>query len=333
MAGKFNKAVTLGAGGAAAVAAGLGWFLYQNSPAPDAPPTAVVAAPAASAAPAPEAAPQAADIILPSLDVVRVAPDGTTTVAGKAQGGARVSFRIDTAEAAFAMASNSGDFASIFTLPPSDVPRVLTLAAIGADGTEVLGNDSVVIAPFAAPVMASADTPAADAPAPETLVLSEGGVQVTSTADIANITVDSITYDGDLIRVGGRGAAGGIVRLYIDNADTASGNITAEGSFSVDLAGIAPGTYALRADQLDSAGKVTSRYEIAITKAAPDALAAVAATPAVVEVTTGTTLWAIAQEQFGNGLLYIQVYEANKDKIRDPNLIYPGQVFTLPAPQ
>ena len=54
--------------------------------------------------------------------------------------------------------------------------------------------------------------------------------------------------------------------------------------------------------------------------------------PAVsVTVQPGYTLWGIARETFGNGVLYVQVYEANKDKIRDPDLIYPGQVFTLPV--
>ena len=28
--------------------------------------------------------------------------------------------------------------------------------------------------------------------------------------------------------------------------------------------------------------------------------------------------------------LYVQVFDANKDKIRDPDLIYPGQIFDLP---
>jgi nucleoid-associated protein YgaU/outer membrane biosynthesis protein TonB len=54
--------------------------------------------------------------------------------------------------------------------------------------------------------------------------------------------------------------------------------------------------------------------------------------PAGVTVTVqpGFTLWEIARERFGNGILYVQVYEANKDRIRDPDLIYPGQVFAVP---
>ena len=44
----------------------------------------------------------------------------------------------------------------------------------------------------------------------------------------------------------------------------------------------------------------------------------------------GNTLWAIAEERYGDGFLYVAVFEANRDRIRNPNLIYPGQVFRIP---
>ncbi len=58
-----------------------------------------------------------------------------------------------------------------------------------------------------------------------------------------------------------------------------------------------------------------------------------AAEPMISAITVqpGSTLWAISRERYGDGLLYVQVFEANRDKIRDPDLIYPGQVFELPA--
>ena len=52
----------------------------------------------------------------------------------------------------------------------------------------------------------------------------------------------------------------------------------------------------------------------------------------VITVQPGFTLWGIASKSYGDGILYVRVYEANKDQIRDPDLIYPGQVFTVPAP-
>ena len=49
-----------------------------------------------------------------------------------------------------------------------------------------------------------------------------------------------------------------------------------------------------------------------------------------VTVQPGFTLWGIANRELGDGTLYVQVWDANKDKIRDPDLIYPGQVFAIP---
>lgn len=47
-------------------------------------------------------------------------------------------------------------------------------------------------------------------------------------------------------------------------------------------------------------------------------------------VVKGDTLWAIARKYYGNGALYPRIVEANNG-IKNPNLIYPGQVFTIPS--
>jgi len=47
-------------------------------------------------------------------------------------------------------------------------------------------------------------------------------------------------------------------------------------------------------------------------------------------VQSGDTLWAIAKKYYGNGSQYTKIFNANKDKIKNPNLIYPGQVLTIP---
>ena len=48
-------------------------------------------------------------------------------------------------------------------------------------------------------------------------------------------------------------------------------------------------------------------------------------------VKSGDCLWNIAKMYYGNGSKYTVIYEANKDKINNPNLIYAGQVLTIPA--
>ena len=42
----------------------------------------------------------------------------------------------------------------------------------------------------------------------------------------------------------------------------------------------------------------------------------------------GNTLWGLAKKYYGDGGQYTKIYEANKDK--NPNLIYPDQVITIP---
>lgn len=47
-------------------------------------------------------------------------------------------------------------------------------------------------------------------------------------------------------------------------------------------------------------------------------------------VKSGDCLWTIAKKYYGNGAQWNKIYNANKGKINNPNLIYPGQVFTIP---
>jgi nucleoid-associated protein YgaU len=49
------------------------------------------------------------------------------------------------------------------------------------------------------------------------------------------------------------------------------------------------------------------------------------------KVKKGDCLWNIAKKIYGNGAMYTKIYEANRDKITNPNLIYPDQVLTIPS--
>jgi nucleoid-associated protein YgaU len=48
------------------------------------------------------------------------------------------------------------------------------------------------------------------------------------------------------------------------------------------------------------------------------------------EVKKGETLWKIAQHYYGDGSLYPKIFEANKDTLKDPNLIRIGQKLRIP---
>lgn len=204
----------------------------------------------------------------------------------------------------------------------------------------------------------------ATAEAPAALLVTEDGARVLQSASgiapelVANVTIDTITYTAaGAVQLAGRGTAERVVRLYLDNAQVAEAPIGATGDWAVTLPEVAPGVYTLRADQLDGTGRVTSRFETPFQREAVEALAAASGAepaiaaaddatlaaepvataepappaPATVTVQPGFTLWRIATENLGEGIRYVQVFEANKDQIRDPDLIYPGQVFTIPA--
>jgi len=47
-------------------------------------------------------------------------------------------------------------------------------------------------------------------------------------------------------------------------------------------------------------------------------------------VQPGNSLWRIARRAYGSGAQYTIIYQANDSQIRDPDLIYPGQIFDVP---
>jgi nucleoid-associated protein YgaU len=50
-----------------------------------------------------------------------------------------------------------------------------------------------------------------------------------------------------------------------------------------------------------------------------------------VVIQPGNNLWRISRVIYGRGVEYTTIYDANKDQIRDPDLIYPGQIFATPG--
>ena len=88
-------------------------------------------------------------------------------------------------------------------------------------------------------------------------------------------------------------------------------------------------TIEVQAEVADLAASATTGAELA-PEASGAALRAPSVTFRVKTVQPGSTLWAIAKESYGEGIEYFKVFEANKERIRDPDLIYPGQVFEIP---
>jgi nucleoid-associated protein YgaU len=177
---------------------------------------------------------------------------------------------------------------------------------------------------------------------PTVMIADVSGVKIVSkaptSAENPEIFLDTISYDDEgALMLAGRGVSSGIVRLYLNNAVFGETLTDALGAWSYDASAIEPGVYTLRIDQLNAdASKVLARMETPFKREARSKLQeqlSAAESPARINVVTvqpGNTLWGISRERYGQGILYVQVFEANRDKIRDPDLIYPGQIFNLP---
>jgi nucleoid-associated protein YgaU len=459
---------------------------------PEAVPEAVAAEPGVPEPPAP-----------PEIGTWLVTAEGAATVAGTAVPDALVRVLVDGVAVAETKATGSGEFALVTDLAPNPAPSLMTLVMVLEDGTEVPSVQSVALGPIAGPAPVAVADVAPDEPAapaepaaepPAALMLTEEGATVlqdpaeataAAPGEVAPVTLETIAYTATgAVQLGGSGQPGAFVRIYLDNALVQEVLIPDSGKWLTTLKETAPGVYTLRADQVDDAGFVTSRFETPFRRetlealataaeAAPEPVAEVApaavepapevvveapvaepapevvadapaevaepeseamaeapaevavaaesaaaapvaepaseatpepvadapaeeiaeaapetapvtaaaapeivaapeiepaaaepavpepvaepmpepaqvaeavpepapaapeppppAPPVTVTVQPGHTLWAIAQGQLGEGVMYVQVYEANKDKIRDPDLIYPGQVFTIPA--
>ena len=84
------------------------------------------------------------------------------------------------------------------------------------------------------------------------------------------------------------------------------------------------------AKRLPTRKKNTVRIKTDTPQNARDVSSQAARKPETYTVKTGDCLWNIAKQYYGSGADYTKIYEANKDKISNPNLIYTGQTFVLP---
>jgi nucleoid-associated protein YgaU len=151
------------------------------------------------------------------------------------------------------------------------------------------------------------------------------------------------------------GRAAPNAEIVVVDSGHAIGQATANGRgewVSIPDKTLSPGPHALSVTARDGGGN-TDRpsHTAASDMVASDTLALVlppasrdSAAPAVssppsgqptttVVVRSGNSLWRIARRSYGDGGQYALIYKANHDRIGDPDLIYPGQIFTLPVSQ
>jgi nucleoid-associated protein YgaU len=279
----------------------------------------------------------------PSFDIVRIAPGGRAVIAGRAAPDAEVELRSGDRVIDRVRADRRGEWVA---LPPELLAageQELTLATQVAGRPAVESDEVLVVVvppPRAAPEAGGPEIAAAEPPdAPLAMALPREGRgqgrilqapgRISSDGTLALIVLD---YDDTgRIRLHGEAAPGAPLLIYVDNAPAGAAVVEPSGKWTTVLEpSLAPGDYTLRLDQLDPSGKPIARLETPFTRASRPPVEGEVQVDFVI-VQPGNSLWRIARRLYGEGLHYVHIYGANQGQIRDPDLIYPGQVFEVPA--
>ncbi len=291
--------------------------------------------PAPQVSPAPLASPAPSEAATkPSFDIARIGPDGRSVVAGRAAPGAKVVLLDGGKEIASSVADARGEWVIIAQEPPLGPGQHELRVIQHIEGRAPVTSEQVVIAVVPQP-------PSAAAPAPrdETLVMivppagAATLVQPPSAAGVpksGDLVISTVDYDDrGNATISGQAAPGTTVRGYIDDRIAAEGIAGADGRWRLAPANpIDQGKHTLRVDRLAKDGKPVARLELPFER--------VAVPPPTgsdtkrLYVVRGDNLWNIARAHYGVGWHHTKIFNANKDQIRDPDLIYPGQVFSLP---
>ena len=275
----------------------------------------------------------------PRFDVVRVSPQGNAVVAGRAAPNAEVALLDNGTEIARTTADANGQWVA---LPAKALPvggQELTLESKAPGRADLKGDAPVLLVVpelVAKPEPAAKTVAAQPAQTAMAVLMPPGGaprlLQAPSGAPAGKgrIGLDVVDYDEHgAIRFAGTGPAGSLARLYIDDAVIGDAAVDVQGHWGlVPLAGVAVGDHRLRVDNLGAGGQVLARVEVPFQRAR---LAPQDMLDGRVVVQPRQNLWRIARQSYGRGMQYTLIYAANRDQIRDPNRIYPGQVFTIPA--
>lgn len=273
----------------------------------------------------------------PRFDLVRATADGQLVIAGRATGGARVEILLDGQVIGVAEAGQDGAFAAVLETASSDSARRLSLRFAGTRDVAALATAEPPAPPdkatgaTGATVIILPATDGEDAPilvraGPETVDM----LQPAPTPQKADLALDRITYrPGQDVTAAGRAESAQAVRIYADDELIAELPATASGSWKATIPeGVARDALLLRFDQVDASGEVTARLEAPFAYRDEGADQTLQKRRLTVE--QGNNLWRIAERHYGDGIRYSVIFGANSALIRDPDLIYPGQVFAIP---
>ena len=281
------------------------------------------------------------------VDILRVDESGITIIAGSADPSTTVEAKINNQTIGKSEVNKDGEFVITGEVSSSDQPQELkiitkeekeekTKKIVSKEPLEneedwVYETKSFIILPGL--IKNNNDNEIQNERLDDVRIFEVQQTDILLKEEFKNINVEKLTLDrikysenGTAILYG-RARTDMNVMVYLNNEFKMKTIPGKDGSWDVDLGIISPGIYKLRIDETTINGDVKFRIETPFkqeTKELLDKMFTKAIT-----VQPGNSLWRIARRIYGKGIMYLDIYNKNSHLIKDPDLIYPGQIFSL----
>lgn len=283
--------------------------------------------------------------ITPTFDVVRISRGGTGVIAGSAAPKSTVELYSNDKLIASVKTEDSGNWVAFLSDPLSPGPAELNLIARQIESNQTNEADKVIVVSVPereedifierkeSGVVAVLSPKDGKGPSKIMQRPATGFREVGDSLSFS--TIDYSTGDNDqsgVVIISGQALPRVTVRLYLDDVfiDAMKASDDSRWVLSIPRDKFTQGQHVLRADQTVSEGSVQLRIEQPFDMG--HAIDPSKAEGGVI-VKPGNSLWQIARQLYGSGVQYTFIFFENSDQIRDPDKIYPGQVFTLPKRQ
>jgi len=274
---------------------------------------------------------------VPAFDLVRISRGGTGVIAGRMAPGSQVELLANGKKISEVTADENGEWVMILEEPLDAGSVELNLKARAESGDVAEAENVVVVSVPERENDRFLERQQNGVVAVLSPKNGQGGSTVLQKPGVAafaevgeSLSLETIDYgDGGDPVFSGRSLPRVDVRLYLDAKFIGSVRADDSGRWKVPLAStvLAGGEHVVRLDQVIGDGQVQLRVEQPFETGQP-----VDTTQASggVFVRPGNTLWQIARQLYGSGVRYTLIFRENSEQIRDPDMIYPGQIFKLP---
>lgn len=266
--------------------------------------------------------------VVPSFDIVRVNQEGDAVIAGRAEPEAIVTVFDGKTIIGTIVADQKGEWVMVPSKPLPSGDRALSVIAKNLNGDELKSKGIVILA---VPTSKTQRNKPLAVLVPREGFATERVLQkpsIPGEGQSNSLSLEFVDYDeAGRLRLSGYANPAHTVLVYMNNNSIGRTVATGEGTWELRPAGaLARGVYTLRVDEVKDT-KVMARIELSFTRAEPPTGLT---KEKYVTVQPGNSLWRISRRILGQGMKYTVIYEANKNQIRDADLIYPGQIFTIP---